>query len=243
MHAITGCDTTCALFKKGKINVLKLLQKRPDLREAAEVFKQENCPPDTLINCGIQFILAMYGAPKTETSLDNYRYLSFAKCTRLNKPVQLSSLPPTAAAAQQHLFRVYYQIQTWLGRDLDPKQYGWTSNKNLLEPIPTLLPPAPDELLNSIFCNCTKGCGSNCGCRKLGLPCSIICGFCRGQSCLNTAFDDTTAESSDVNDDEIDPIAMLSADMIVDDNSNENDDEEEEGEEVYEEDESDEDSS
>ena len=69
LHAITGCDTTCALFKKGKINVLKLLQKRPDLREAVEVFKQENCPPNTLINCGTQFILAMYGAPKQKLHL------------------------------------------------------------------------------------------------------------------------------------------------------------------------------
>ncbi|GFX08463.1 hypothetical protein TNCV_3269521 [Trichonephila clavipes] len=28
----------------------------------------------------------------------------------LNKPVQLSSLPPTSAAAHQHISRVYYQL-------------------------------------------------------------------------------------------------------------------------------------
>lgn len=48
-----------------------------------------------------------------------------------------------------------------------------------------LMSPDPDELLNTIFCNCQKGCSTNCGCRKVGLPCSIVCSYCRGQSCLN----------------------------------------------------------
>lgn len=58
-----------------------------------------------------------------------------------------------------------------------------------MEPIPSLLPPAPDTLLNSIFCNCSKSCGFNCGCRKIGLKCSAVCGHCHGQSCLNAAPD------------------------------------------------------
>ena len=85
------------------------------------------------------------------------------------------------------------------------------------------------ELLRLLHLLLEKGSSSNCGCRKIGLQCSVICGFCHGQLCLNTASDDTTAESSEINNDEIDLIAMLSADMIVDDNSNENDDYEEEG--------------
>jgi len=38
-----------------------------------------------------------------------------------------------------------------------------------------------------IFCNCTKGCNTNCGNRKIGVSCSIICEHCRGQSCLNSS--------------------------------------------------------
>lgn len=34
----------------------------------------------------------------------------------------------------------------------------------------SLLPPAPPKLLNTIFCNCSKNCGGNCGCKKLGYP-------------------------------------------------------------------------
>jgi len=71
---------------------------------------------------GLQFILAMCGVPKPEVSIDNYRYLTFDKFIRNYKPVKLSSLPPTTSAAQQHLLRVYYQIQVWVGNTLKPEQ-------------------------------------------------------------------------------------------------------------------------
>lgn len=183
----TGCDTTSALFHKGKTQVFKMFEKRPDLHPAAHVFMQENCPLDELICNGMKIILAIYGAPKTETSIDNYRYLTFAKSTKLSTAVKLSSLPPTSSAAQQHLCRVYYQVQTWLGKDIDPEQWGWIRKNDILQPVPTQLPPAPDILLNSIFCNCTKGCAGKCSCRKVGLNCSTACGHCHGHSCLNTA--------------------------------------------------------
>lgn len=136
---------------------------------------------------GVRIFLAIYNAPKSEHSIDDFRYKQFIKSTRLNKPVQLSTLPPTSAAARQHINRVYYQIQTWLGNDLEPQEWGWVLQNEILEPTTTLLPPAPDELLNTIFCNCKNGCGSRCGCRKSGLQCSSACGQCNGQACLNAS--------------------------------------------------------
>ncbi|KAF2902748.1 hypothetical protein ILUMI_03438 [Ignelater luminosus] len=32
-----------------------------------------------------------------------------------------------------------------------------------------------------------NGCGSRCGCRKLGLQCTLACGQCNGQACLNAS--------------------------------------------------------
>jgi hypothetical protein len=122
----------------------------------------------------------MYNAPKSEHNIDNFRYTQFIKSTRLNKPMQLSSLPPTNATAQScH--------QKW----------GWILQNDILEPTTTLLPPAPEELLYRISCNCKKGCGSSCGCRKLGLPCSLVCGQCNGQACLiaSSYLDDLKEES------------------------------------------------
>ena len=39
-----------------------------------------------------------------------------------------------------------------------PSDWGWKLVDNTLEPIDTLLLPAPERLLNTIFCNCKKGC-------------------------------------------------------------------------------------
>jgi len=141
--------------------------------------------PDNILTNGIRFLLAMYGAPKKIDSIDKYRYLSFVKNTRSNKSVKLPCLPPTSSNAYQHLYRVYYQVQVWLGNELNPEDWGWVFKDNSLEPIQTLLPPAPEKLLNTIFCNCKKGCNYNYGCKKVGLFCSLVCNNCRGQSCSN----------------------------------------------------------
>jgi len=39
--------------------------------------------------------------------------------------------------------------------------------------------------MKCISCNYIKGWGKNCGCRKAGLKCSIICGHYKGQWCTN----------------------------------------------------------
>jgi hypothetical protein len=96
----------------------------------------------------------------------------------------------------QQLNHVYYQIQTWLGNNLEPQEWEWILQNDILEPTTTLLPPAPEELLYRIFCNCKKGCGSSCRCRKLGLQCSSVCGQCNEQACLNaSSYPDDPEES------------------------------------------------
>ncbi|CAH0556725.1 unnamed protein product [Brassicogethes aeneus] len=121
------------------------------------------------------------------------------KNTKSKKQVQLSCLPPTSVAAHQHLFRVYYQVQVWLGYQLDPTDWGWKLVNNTLEPVQTLLPPAPDKLLNTIFCNCKKGCSAKCGCKKIGLFCSLACTNCEGRSCSNVESP-TVEDSFDSNE-------------------------------------------
>jgi hypothetical protein len=94
--------------------------------------------------------------------------------------MQLSSLPPTNAAAQScH------------------QERGWILQNDIVEPTTTLLPPALEELLYRISCNCKKGCGSSSGCRKLGLQGSSVCGQCNGQACLiaSSYLDDLKEES------------------------------------------------
>lgn len=158
---------------------------KQDLIQCAEVFKKSNSTQQEVITNGIRFLLSMYGAPKKTTCLDKHRYACFVKNTKNKKQVQLACLTPTSVAAQQHLFRVYYQVQVWLGYQLDPTGWGWKLVNNILEPVQTLLPPAPEKLLNTIFCNCKKGCSAKCGCKKVGLSCSLACTNCQGRSCSN----------------------------------------------------------
>lgn len=127
-----------------------------------------NSTPGTLF----RFLVSVYGAPAKITS---YRYLSFAKQSRNKKRVQLACLPPTSASAQQHFYRVYYEVQVWLGISLDPQEWGSKLIDSVLEPIHTLLPPAPEKLLNTIFCNCKKGCSSKCSWKKVCLFRSTTC--------------------------------------------------------------------
>lgn len=134
------------------------------------------------------------------------------------------SFEPICGAAQQHLFRAYYQVQAWLANELNPEQWGWVMNNNFLEPITTMLPPAPDSLLNMIFCNCTKGCGPNCGCRKVGLPCSVVCGHCQCQSCLNATHNaDSGDTSDDIDIEEAEYNKMNHTDYLTPDMSGESD--------------------
>ncbi|GFS56691.1 uncharacterized protein TNIN_84961 [Trichonephila inaurata madagascariensis] len=147
-------------------NFIRILENLPNLDQLAQVFQEQNCNVQTLHENGIRVLLKIYNAPKSKNSIDNLRYTQFIRSTKLNQPVQLSNLPPTSAAAHQHINHVYYQVQTWLGNDLEPQKW--------------------DELLNTIFCNCKNGCGSRYGCRKSGLQCSSAC-QCNGQACFNAS--------------------------------------------------------
>uniref|UniRef100_A0ABM1HVZ4 Uncharacterized protein LOC107064220 n=1 Tax=Polistes dominula TaxID=743375 RepID=A0ABM1HVZ4_POLDO len=197
-------------------------------------FEEENCLVQRLFENGIQILLAVYNAPKSVDSIDHLRYAQYVKSTKLNKPVQLSNIPPTSVAAHQHFNCVYYQVQTWLRHDLEPQEWGWTMRNKFLEPITTIFAPALEELLNTIFCNCKSGCCSRFRCRKSGLQCSLACSQCNGQTCFNAL-----PYQSDVNEDRtLDPEIMKDLETnVVKDNKkedfeilqrSEDDDEEEE---------------
>ncbi|GFY47219.1 uncharacterized protein TNIN_371541 [Trichonephila inaurata madagascariensis] len=161
-----------SFLKKGGKTFIRILENLPNLDQLAQVFQEENCPVQALHENGVRVLLAIYNALQSENNIDNLRYTQFIMSTKLNKPVQLSNIPPTRAAALQHISRVYYQVQTWLGNHLEPQEEGWILRNSFLEPIMTILPPAPDELFKTIYCNCKNSCGSRCGCKKSG--CNIL---------------------------------------------------------------------
>uniref|UniRef100_A0A1Y1KNT3 Uncharacterized protein n=1 Tax=Photinus pyralis TaxID=7054 RepID=A0A1Y1KNT3_PHOPY len=75
-HAVSGCDTTSAFYKKGKTSALTTLQKDETLSQSILIFNDVKAPMNELLKQGEAFILKWYGAKKCKT-LDNYRYIKY----------------------------------------------------------------------------------------------------------------------------------------------------------------------
>jgi hypothetical protein len=92
----------------------------------------------------------------------------------------------------------YKCIQTWLGNNLEPQEWGWILQNDILE-------NRQQHHYHQHQKNCAigyfpskKGCGSSCGCRNLGLQCSSVYGQCNGQACLNASpYPDDLKEESE----------------------------------------------
>ncbi|GBP41567.1 hypothetical protein EVAR_20375_1 [Eumeta japonica] len=63
-----------------------------------------------------------------------------------------ANLPPTEGAAEQHCYRAYYQLQTWLGNELTVTDWGWKKHERGIMPKLTEMELIPE---------CTNLC-SNC---------------------------------------------------------------------------------
>ena len=70
----------------------------------------------------------------------------------------------------------------------------------MVMPVLTDMPPAPDDLLKIIRCNCQTDCSNmRCTCRKHNVKCSVACGNCRGSGCTNSDRLEEDDDNSDEN--------------------------------------------
>lgn len=188
LHAMTGCDTTSSFYHKGKIKEYNIFKENEQLQRPVKIFNQKNASKFEIAKAGEKFILVLYGNEKCPT-LDDLRFQMYRKkisTLDLHSKFDLTTLPPTTAAAMQHSYRVYYQVQTWMGEILNPTDWGWHINEGALLPTQTLKPPAPENLLKLMFCQCKANCTSQCECKRSDLSCSALCGHCEGVTCENS---------------------------------------------------------
>ena len=137
-HAWSGCDTTSALYKRGKINVLKHL-KSPEFRESVRTFGDIRSSAKDIKEAGIKMALKIYGGKGTDT-LTSLRYAKFKQMVLENAKFQPESLPPTEGAMLYHSFRVHLQQCIWKQLDLkclNPLECGWRVSNGNLVPIKT----------------------------------------------------------------------------------------------------------
>jgi len=78
-----------------------------------------------IVSAGERFILKLYVAP-TASTLGKLRYTCYKSVEDLCplRKSELESLPPTSAAAKQHLFRTYIIVQQWKRNLLNPTVSG-----------------------------------------------------------------------------------------------------------------------
>lgn len=131
-HAFSGCDSTSAFFGHGKVKLLTALEKSHHLQEQAAVFLKPQARPVEIATAGEKLIVAMYGGKDNDT-LNSLRYHLFAKAAA-KTTFNLARLPPTSDASKWHSFRVYHQLQMWMGKELNATQWGWQRTASGLVP-------------------------------------------------------------------------------------------------------------
>ena len=123
-------------------------------------------------------------------SLDSLHYKCFYEKVYTNTScIHPQTLPHISAAAKYHCLCIYFQLLEWKGSDdgISSLEWGWNKGDGKLMSVLTDLPPAPDELLKMIRCNCHSDCSSmRCSCKKHNMKCSPVCGNCRGSGCTNS---------------------------------------------------------
>ena len=118
------------------------------------VFLDVQATKDAVIRNGIAIFQYIYHAPGTSLATIRYNMFLRKAAARVIKP---EILPSTEGAAAQQSLRAYLQTRDWMllqSMFLDPSGYGWMVGIQGYEPVPTLEPMAPEELLEFTSCNC-----------------------------------------------------------------------------------------
>lgn len=144
LHAFSGCDTTSCFYKKGKNKLLEIVLKNKALHPLINSFyvsqtaKGFNTKKDEIKENTLAITMALYRAPPSVKTLSELRYYYFKKLSSSkNSSFKLESLPPTEAAAAQHGYRTFLQIQMWsINRTILATQYGRElNNEKVLIPV------------------------------------------------------------------------------------------------------------
>ena len=185
IHAMSSCDTTSKPFGIGKGTIMK---KSNIIIKEAGPFLNPNATKKEIEEAGRKILCLLYDEKTTHFNLNEIRLKKFEQnVIKSVKNVNIDKLPPTNSAAKYHSYRVYYQVQVWLGNNsLNPEDWGWELHNGNLYPTKMDNPPAPQALMKILKCGCTLNCGTNkCTCKKNGLFCTELCDNCISGNCIN----------------------------------------------------------
>lgn len=232
LHAFSGCDTTSAFYMQGKIKFVDILNNNLQLLDKLQTFYNDTATQAEVEEAGSEFIKYAYvSKPNKEESLNMLRYTCFQKSTA-KKAFNLATLPPTESSMKFHSYRVFYQLRLWdkdktVVDKIKPTDWGWKFIDNYgLAPEMTDIVLVPEELLKIISCSCTTGCSTTrCGCKKVGIHCTVLCKGCEGKNCCNIEVTSTTNDDDDdgnevmSNEQNFDVSELLNCELAIDNGS------------------------
>lgn len=197
LHCFSGCDTTSGFAGKGKKSIVNSLLDAKNLSNLANVFYKKDASNEEIKKNGLQLIKSIYKCKNEKITLNQLRFKKY-QLAKIKSSFVLANLPPTEGAAEQHCYRAYYQLQTWLGNELTATDWGWKQFQRGIMPKFTQKELIPEILLKTICCSCETGCNSlKCGCRKHGLKCTNLCSNCQGSENCSNIEEETYAEVDD----------------------------------------------
>ena len=182
LNALYGCDTTSRLPGLRNDHILRLATDNKAFQQHALLFTCSTTPQDNVIASGLSILSSIY---KSTVSLDATRVNMFTQKTKThNELCEIDRYPPTEAAAIFHVKRLFLQVCSWKGINLDPLKWGFFLKDGKMLPSMTSLDVAPASVLDKIKCSCRTTCTKRCSCRNLGIDCTNNCTKCI-YSCLN----------------------------------------------------------
>ena len=121
------------IFNIRKKKVTKAKSLRQSCVEAASAFYTPDSTKAEVANAGEKLLISIYNRNDTN-SLDKLRAKMFLQKVDGKNSINSESLPPTTEATSHHSYRVYHQVQTWLGRAMPPEDWGWRSQRLRIVP-------------------------------------------------------------------------------------------------------------
>ncbi|XP_066924439.1 uncharacterized protein [Clytia hemisphaerica] len=135
IHAWSGCDSTSAIYNKGKTSFLNLVRKSKKMQSAAEIMTNTWTEKSKIGEVSISIFVDLYGG-KDRSSLRQLRYTKYKQMLS-DGLIEPEKLPPSERSAYYHGLRVHLQIMQWLLMDEDdttfkPIEWGWNQSVGYL---------------------------------------------------------------------------------------------------------------
>jgi len=97
-----------------------------------EAFCGQSGSKDAISSAGEKALVYLYGG-KGNDILGGLRKTKFCnKVAKNSTTIEVHSLPPTTDAAKYHSFRVYCQVQGWIGNCVDPEKWAGVCGRDSL---------------------------------------------------------------------------------------------------------------